>query len=256
MNDSKKRVINAQQHNCAHCGTQGANYHNIKLVVVDDVKDKKLGLFCIQCSCCGKITTHLVKNLYEYARNFEYDGSSDYSGSFHWHGSNYYVTPTVALLDENIIMSIPTPTFIIDADIPHQLRNPLIEAGKCIKENALVGASACVRKAIYEFLSKEKAAGDNYDEKIKSIKSNWKHIEDYLDVLKGIKGVTSDQVHEDSFEAFSSEQIKSYVAILEEIFKEIYVIPKKRAERKEAIFAVFNSIKKDKEQTQNAKQPL
>lgn len=253
MDNSKKRIINAQQHNCAHCGTKGANYHDIKLVITDDNKDKKLGLLCIRCSCCEKTTTHLIKNLSDYAKNFEFLGHSDYSGCFYQHGTNFPVTESVDTLDDNIIMSIPTPTFIIDSDIPEKLRNPLIEAGKCLKENALIGASACVRKAIYEFLLMEKATGDNYDEKIKSIKSKWSHLEEYLDVLRGIKGVVSDQVHEDSFEAFKSEHIKSYIDILEEIFKEIYVIPRKRTERKTAIFDVFNAIKKDKEPKQDAK---
>lgn len=253
MDNNKKRIINAQQHNCAHCGTKGANYGDIKLVLIDAEKGKRLGLLFIRCSCCDKITTHLVKNLSASAKNFAFMGGSASSKCFHSGTCVFHITDSVDTLDENIIMSIPTPTFIIDADIPNKLRDPLIEAGKCIKENALTGASACVRKAIYEFLLMEKAEGGNYDEKIKSIKSNWPHLEEYLDVLRGIKGVVSDQVHEDSFEAFTSEQIKSYVDILEEIFREIYVIPQKRQERKAAIFEAFNAIKKDKEAKQDAK---
>lgn len=253
MDNSKKRIINAQQHNCAHCGTKGANYHDVKLVIIDAERGKKLGMLFIRCSCCGKITTHLVKKLSDFAEDFYFGGHSTSADSFQAYGSFFWVTDSVDTLDENIIMSIPTPTFIIDADIPNKLRDPLIEAGKCIKENALVGASACVRKAIYEFLLMENAEGGNYDEKIKSIKSNWPHLEEYLDVLRGIKGVVSDQVHEDSFEAFTSEQIKSYVDILEEIFREIYVIPQKRQERKAAIFEAFNATKKDKEAKRDAK---
>lgn len=247
MDISKKRIINAQQHNCAHCGTKGANYYDIKFVVIDETKNRKLGLLFIRCSCCHKISTHLVKNLVNDACDFEYKEFSQYPECFYWYGSTHFVTSSIDELDDNIIMSIPTPTFIIDSDIPAKLRNLLIEAGNCVKENALVGASACVRKAIYEFLLLEKAVGDNYDEKIKSIKSKWPHLEDYLDVLRGIKGVVSDQVHEDSFEAFTSEQVRSYVDILEEIFKEIYVIPQKRNERKVAIFGIFNAIKKHNE---------
>lgn len=253
MDNAKKRIINAQQHNCAHCGTKGANYHDVKLVIIDAERGKKLGMLFIRCSCCGKITTHLVKKLSDFAEDFDFGGHSTSADCFQAYGRFFLVTDSVDTLDENIIMSIPTPTFIIDADIPNKLRDPLIEAGKCIKENALVGASACVRKAIYEFLLMEKAEGRNYDEKIKSIKSKWHHLEEYLDVLRGIKGVVSDQVHEDSFEAFTSEQIKSYVDILEEIFREIYVIPQKRQERKTAIFEAFNATKKDKEAKQDAK---
>lgn len=253
MDNNKKRIINAQQHNCAHCGTKGANYYDIKFIVIDDIKDKKLGLLSIRCKCCKKITTHLIKDIHDHANNFSLIDSSESMTSFMFHGHIYYLTKNIDCLDNNIIMSIPTPTFIIDADIPKKLRDPLIEAGKCVKENALVGASACVRKAIYEFLLMEGATGDNYDEKIKSIKGNWAHLSDYLDVLKGIKGVVSDQVHEDSFEAFASDEIKYYVDVLEEIFREVYVIPQQRQDRKNAIFAKFNIVKQDKETTKNAK---
>lgn len=253
MNDDKKRIINAQQHNCAHCGTKGANFYDIKYMVIDESENKKLGILTIRCNCCHKITTHIIKNVPDGFSDFHYEGSSGFKNGFYWYGEYHRVVENFADLNDNIIMSIPTPTFIIDAGIPKKLRDPLIEAGKCVKENALVGASACVRKAIYEFLLMEGATGDNYDEKIKSIKGNWAHLSDYLDVLKGIKGVVSDQVHEDSFEAFSSDEIKYYVDVLEEIFREVYVIPKERQDRKNAIFAKFNTLKQDKEAKTNAK---
>lgn len=253
MNDDKKRIINAQQHNCAHCGTKGANFYDIKYIVIDESANKKLGILTVRCSCCHKITTHFIKNILSYSQNFEYEGFSESSKCFYWYGTHHDIIEKFDDLDNNIIMSIPTPTFIIDSGIPKKLRDPLIEAGKCVKENALVGASACVRKAIYEFLLMEGATGDNYDEKIKSIKDNWAHLSDYLEILKGIKGVVSDQVHEDSFEAFSSDEIKYYVDVLEEIFREVYVIPQQRQDRKNAIFAKFNAVKQDKEAKPNAK---
>jgi len=246
MNVDKKIIINAQQHNCAHCGTKGANFYDINFMVIDGEKNKKLGVLSFRCSCCKKISTHLIKNLCVQSSDFSCAGSSESSTSFLFFGGIHYITESVKNLNDNIIMSIPTPTFVIDSDIPAKLRDPLIEAGKCLKENALVGASACVRKAIYEFLLMEKATGDNYDEKIKSIKTKWKHLEEYLDVLTGIKGVVSNQLHENGFEAFRSEQIKNYVDILEEIFKEIYVIPQKRQARKKEIFDVYDTIKKGK----------
>lgn len=253
MDIDKKRIINAQQHNCAHCGTKGANYYGIKFIVVDENENRKLGILTIRCKCCNKITTHIIKNVHERATDFSHDGGSYYPGGFYWDGCYHQVVEKFSDLDDNIIMSIPTPTFIIDAGIPSKLRNLLIEALKCLKENALTGASACIRKSIYEFLLKEKAVGANYDEKIKSIKGNWSHLSEYLDVLKGIKGVVSDQVHEDSFESFSSDEIKYYIDILEEIFREVYVIPQQRQHRKEAIFAKFNAVKKDKNKIPNVK---
>lgn len=233
-------IIDNHQHNCSHCGTKGANYTKVQFLKIDENKDKCIYAMFLTCKVCGKISMHLLKNI-----DLDDDILTIYQDEY---GYSCYRGELISLdmvkhLDEHIIMSIPTPTFIIDAGIPKPLRDLLIEASKCIKENALTGASACIRKAIYQFLSKENASGDNYDDKIKSIKNNWPQISDYLDVLKGIKGITSDQVHEDSFTTFSSEEAKLYISILEEIFREVYVIPKERKLRKESIMSKFGKCK-------------
>lgn len=238
-----KIIINTYQHNCSHCGTKGANYTKVQFLKIDENKDKCIYAMFLTCKVCGKISMHLLKDL---NLDNEYYNVSQYFEGFYSGGKYIIENADIEHLDEHIIMSIPTPTFIIDAGIPKHLRDLLIEASKCIKENALTGASACIRKAIYQFLSKENASGDNYDDKIKSIKNNWPQISDYLDVLKGIKGITSDQVHEDSFATFSSEEAKLYISILEEIFREVYVIPKERKLRKESIMSKFGKCKNQK----------
>jgi len=223
MTENNKLIIDVHKHNCSHCGTKSARYERIEFVKIDEIKDKKLFCMFITCSQCDKVSMHLLKDM-KISRN--YRGVEQYKHyGFRYNGITILSETEVDALNEKIIMSIPTPTFLIDADIPSELRNLLLEALRCIKENALTGASACIRKAIYVFLKKENATGSNYDEKIKSIKTNWANLAEYLDILKGLKGVTSEQVHEEPFSKFTSADAKKYVAILEEIFREIYVIP-------------------------------
>lgn len=246
MVNQKKLIIDAYQHNCSHCGTKGAKYENIEIRKIDETDDNTLHCLFITCAVCKKRSMHLIKNFdcYDY-----HGGVSQEYGYFRKsNGEALLDKEDIDNLDENIIMSIPTPTFIIDKDIPKKLRDLLIEALKCIKENALTGASACIRKAIYQFLCDEKAIGNNYDEKIKSLKDKWVQLTDYLDVLKGIKGIASDQVHEESVANFTSDEAKMYISILEEIFREVYVIPKQRTERKDSILKKFSDSDKQKKQ--------
>ena len=246
----KKLIIDAVRHNCSHCGTKSARYTNINFVRIDIENEKYLYAMFLQCYECGKISMHLIKNLSLNEKLIHV--TNVYQEGFWSSQGGVLNVDEIDKLDENIIMSIPTPTFIIDAGIPNKLRDLLIEALKCIKENALTGASACIRKAIYQFLAKEKAQGNNYDDKIKYIKKKWPQIGDYLDVMKGIKGITSDQVHEDSFTTFSSEEAQLYIAILEETFREVYVIPEQRKQRKESIMAKFSKADKAKQGKANA----
>ncbi len=255
----KKLIIDAIRHNCSHCGTKSARYTNIEFQRIDIENRKQLYAMFLTCCECGKRSMHLIKN---FPMNDNFLHVSQITAQKGYRFDYNVLKPdniseltaaSIDTLDENVIMSIPTPTFIIDSGIPNKLRDLLIEAHKCIKENALTGASACIRKAIYQFLIKEKAQGNNYDEKITAIKKNWSQIEDYLDVLKGIKGITSDQVHEDSFASFDSDEAKSYVAILEEIFREVYVIPEERKRKKESIMKKFSIAEKAKKEGKRTK---
>ena len=242
----KKLIIDAVRHNCSHCGTKSARYNYIEFRRIDIENNGCLYAMFTTCCECGKTSMHLIKNFPSSVKNIQVSKITSHGGYFF----NYDTLEAedIDKIDSNIIMSIPTPRFIIDAGIPRKLKDLLIESLKCVKENALTGASACIRKAIYQFLKDVNAQGSNYDDKIKSIKKTYTQIEDYLDILKGIKGITSDQVHEDSFSSFSSDEATSYIAILEEIFKEVFVIPEERKRKKEVIMAKFATTDKAKKQ--------
>ncbi len=111
----------------------------------------------------------------------------------------------------------------------------------------LVGASGCLRKAIYELLElqsipkteKDSKTGKEinltYKERIKKLKDKFeaKNIDpDYFDILAGIQGMTSDALHEGAWESFDSPNLQLIIETTKEILYEIYVLPEKRKDKK------------------------
>lgn len=251
---NKKIIFDVYRHNCSFCGTKSAAYKIKQIAKIDVSANKCLYMLFLECQTCKKIVAHLIKNIHSNKDVWSPIVMNHKGEPCNVLGSPIFTQEEISQFNSNIILSIPTPTTIIDKEIPPKLRDLLIEALKCINENALTGASACIRKAIYEFLKKENSTKDCYDDKIRKLKKSYPVLKDYLDILIGIKGITSDQVHEDSFTSFDSNEAYTYVSILEEIFKEVYVLPKQRSERKNAILNKFyraDNAKKAKRQEQD-----
>ncbi len=99
--------------------------------------------------------------------------------------------------------------------------------------NYLTGASACTRKAIYELLIIEKVEGEAYEARIKSLKQKHTDIDPtYFDVLAHIQDMTSDKIHEQSWDKWNSKNLKLILETLKTIFHEIYVVPELKKERR------------------------
>ena len=85
----------------------------------------------------------------------------------------------------------------------------MTEAEGCLKSNFLTGASACARKMVYELAIIEGAEGDNYEDRIKSLKGKRTDVEeDYFDTLLTIQQVTSTKVHEKSYDGWESKHLR------------------------------------------------
>ena len=92
--------------------------------------------------------------------------------------------------------------------------------------NYLTGASACMRKAIYELLDYEKLEDDTYENRIKSLKSQYSSIDPELfDILGHIQQMTSDKVHEQSWDKWDSATLTLITETLKAVLFEIYVRP-------------------------------
>jgi hypothetical protein len=123
------------------------------------------------------------------------------------------------------------------------LRELISEAEACLKSNLLTGASACARKLIYELARIEKAEGPDYESRLKSLKAVRTDVEpEFFDTLLTIQQVTSDKVHEQSYDGWQSKHLRLILATIVEILNAMYVIPKLRKEKRKAILDLREKI--------------
>lgn len=270
--------IDDEKYNCPFCKNRGVKYIILGIARFNETVDKELHAIFVQCSTCHKVSMHLSKIIYLKDNlkfllindnGTEFNTYSDgvlylqreklsfssymYNGAYGWSYSNFYDEkgePFCLDIDKTMILNIPTSFFTIDKRIPKQFRELINEAEKCISNNCLTGASACIRKTIYELINKEKLEGDDYTAKIKSLKGKYSSLDDtYVDILSAIQGITSGQVHEQSYDNFDIQHAKAYIEVLKEAFNQIYVIPDELKSKQSKISAMFSAIKKDKEKS-------
>lgn len=139
---------------------------------------------------------------------------------------------------------MPTSFFVLDDRIPAVIRELITEAESSRKLNLLTGASACARKAVYEFLVREKAEGEHYEDKIKSLKEHFPNVDPELfDVLGHIQDMTSDKVHEQSWPKWDSKNLTLIVETLKAILHEVYVVPQERSSRAGRIRGLLENVR-------------
>jgi len=152
-------------------------------------------------------------------------------------------------IDSKIFYSVPTSFFVMDERIPRLIRELITEAEGCLKMNFLTGASACMRKAIYELLMIEKAEGTDYEVKIKFLKSKHPNVDpSYFDILSRIKDMTSEKIHEQSWDKWNARYLRLIMFTLRAVLHELYVLPQMKAGRAQAIQKLGESIVKDKKE--------
>ena len=261
QNIEGKYFIDKDKYNCPFCKNRGVKYIVLGIVRFNEKINKFLYAVFVECTNCHNISMHLVKKedfvkfeilqngfilksnfnlLTQSSKDFHTYSDSDYSSLPSQELKEYYDSTgnnKIQICNDDIILHIPSSTYVIDERIPKKFRELIEEAEKCIKYNCLTGASACIRKIIYEFLIQENAKGDNYDERIKYLKGKFKTLDDqYIDMLSGIQGIMCDQVHECTiYGKFQSSEAKAYLEILKEIFHHAYIIPEETKNKKTKI---------------------
>jgi hypothetical protein len=164
------------------------------------------------------------------------------------------ITREFSHIDSKVFYSVPTSFFVIDNRIPRIIRELITESEGCLKMNYLTGASACMRKAIYELLVIEKAEGEDYEGKIKFLKKKYPESDPNLfDILSHIQDMTSDKIHEQSWDRWDSKYLKLIIETLKTVLYDIYVIPKIKADRSKLIQEMRADLKKDKKRKTNEK---
>lgn len=224
----QKYFIDPDVFNCAFCKRRHVTYSIVGHTSFDWSNSKKCHVWFAKCASCEKVSMHL-----SYADISREDTFSKFKRGVD--------------VDANVFYSVPTSFFVIDNRIPAVLRELITEAEGCIKMNFLTGASACTRKAIYELTVREEARGDDYEEKIKFLKGKFPQVDETLfDVLCHIKDMTSDKIHEQSWDKWDSKHLTLFIETLKAILHEIYVIPDEKKMRSRHIAGLLPEVLKDK----------
>ncbi len=237
----KKYFIDETVYNCPFC-----NRRNVVYAIVDQFrfnwsKEKICYGYLALCASCEGVSMHLsFEDILDQTRSF----------NFHAHAAHRF-KPNIDI-DSIIFYSQPTSFFVVDSRIPRILRELITEAEGCLKMNYLTGASACTRKAIYELLVQEKAAGDDYESRIKSLKQKHPDSDPNLfDILAHIQDMTSDKVHEQSWDKWDSGNLKLITETFKTVLYDIYVLPEIKKERSLNIQRLQQNLKEDKKKGQS-----
>lgn len=231
----KKYFIDETVYNCPFCNRRNVEYFVKDYNQFNWSENKACCVYLVKCTSCEKLSMHLS---YQSILN---------KSQIIVHGEYGYRFSRGINIDSYIFYSVPTSFFVVDSRIPRILRELITEADGCLKMNYLTGASACARKAIYELLVLEKAEGADYESRIKSLKR--KHLESdptYFDILAHIQDMTSDKIHEQSWNKWDSHYLKLIIETLKSIFYDIYVLPKIKEERRLEIQKLRESVKTSK----------
>lgn len=224
-----KYFIDEYVYNCPYCKRNNVQYYLDYKNEFNWSRNKKCHIYYANCTSCGNKSMHMTFNEIELRGlnnsryRFDIEEGED--------------------LDSKFFYSVPTSFFALDERIPKVLRELFTEAEGCLKSNYLTGASVCTRKMIYELAIIEGAEGDNYDDRIKSIKEKRTDVEgEYFDTLLTIQQITSDKVHEESYDGWEPKHLRLILSTLSEILGMMYVIPALRLEKRQSIIDLKNEL--------------
>jgi hypothetical protein len=238
----KKYFIDKFTYNCPFCNRKNVRYSVHDKFAFDWSEDKECYGFIALCSSCSNHSMHL-----SYKDLIAYDS---YSGGYY----SFKDSIQGKDIDSEIFYSVPTSFFVIDSRIPAIIRELITEAEGSLKMNFLTGASACMRKSIYELLVLEKIEGAHYEDRIKALKEKYPAIDaELFDILAHIQNMTSDKVHEQSWDKWDANYLKFIIETLKTILYEIYVLPDTRSQRSAQIRKMREEITKKNENAQKEK---
>jgi hypothetical protein len=87
------------------------------------------------------------------------------------------------------------------------------------------------------------ADGENYNDRIKSLKVKLPTVDPaYFDTLLTIQQVTSDKIHENSYDGWEARHLRLILLTLHEVLQEIFVMPVVREEKRKAILALKGEV--------------
>ena len=216
----QKYFVTRDTFNCPFCSRRHVLFGVVSKTGFDWTWNKRCFIYTVECRSCRKTSMHLSYTDMPLAH--EYGWST---------GAQYRFEAFDGELDDKFFYSVPRTLFVMNERIPRDLREALDEAEGCLKSNFLTGASACARKVVYLLAKANDAEGESYEDRIKSLKLKLPAVDpSYFDTLVAIQDVTSKQVHENAYDAWSSSHVRLILLTLSEVLSEVYVIPELRRE--------------------------
>lgn len=245
-----KYFIDPHKYNCPFCKRNHVSYSLVHTYKFDWTDKKGCYVHFIRCNSCQNRSLHFT---------FTEIREPDKYGAL----TNYFKDSID--IDKNLFYSQPSSFFTLDDRLPKNIRDLIFEAEKSRQSNLLTGASACLRKAIYELLEYEKTivkdsktGHANYQESIKALKKKFSGIAPELfDALGDIQGLASDNVHEGSWDAWDSQKLRILIELTKATLHEMYVVPQERKDRLSVLNqmkSVFSGSKVDKKNTETIKE--
>lgn len=233
----QRYFVDQYVYNCPFCNRRHVAYSVVGWLTFDWTDTKECHSYLVQCHSCKKTSMHLTYQDLDVGDPHLFRGKSAF---------RFTIEDEVDVgdfLDRAFFYSVPTSFFILDERVPRVLRELLTEAEGCLKSNFLTGGSACARKMVYELAAREGAAGDDYEERIKSLKGLHPEVEPtFFDTLVTIKEVTSSKVHESAYDGWDARHLRLILVTLAEVLHELYVVPALREDRRESVVALKKEL--------------
>jgi hypothetical protein len=233
----QKYFIDRYKYNCPYCNRKSVTYSVVASFSFDWSNESAVYGYRVKCGgdLCQKTSLHLSKH------HISLSGSKFWSVGLE-EGDDYdeysiQELPEGVDLDSLFFYHQPTTFFTIDSRVNEKIRKLIAEAEGCSKMNYLVGASGCLRKAIYELLKIEQIPDKDeqkneipYADRIKVLKTKYPTVPpEYFDALSNIQGMTSKQLHEGDWKPFDQKSFRFLVEISKEVLAEIYVRPQEKS---------------------------
>ena len=242
----KKYFIDPHIYNCPFCKRNNVSYSLIDTFSFHWGEYKTCYGYIVRCDSDGCEKTSMHLSFQELRRSSHSDQFMD--------GLD---------IDAALFFSQPTSYFILDSRVPEKVRELIYEAENSRKSNYLVGASACLRKAIYELLEHEKSIVKNpktgyadYQASIKSLKEKFTNVASELfDALGHTQEMVSDNVHEGSWEAWDSPKLRFIIELTKATLHEMYVVPEERKERLGLLGQMKSAFSSSKSTLPEAEEP-
>jgi hypothetical protein len=137
--------------------------------------------------------------------------------------------------------SLGSPAFLtVDGRVPTMLRDLLVEADGCAKNNYLTGGTACAQRAIQMLLTVEKAEGPDTQARVRSLSEKYPAVPQMLTQVLLQFG---DAASRDGAK-LNTQGLNLLTVTLKAIAYEIYVLGPERAERLQYVRQIFDSIER------------